>query len=109
MQSMTQNKKLKHLSTQQANAHGVEQKLKIQDDGVQLNVETNLQNTQKSNKKFAFRTNFNEWEYKFPRSYKERYGVEYTPSFKCNTNLWAKASYYIVDLLQMVFNLFNRK
>lgn len=109
MQSTTQNKKLKHLSIQQANALGVEKKLKIQDGGVQSNAETNLQNTQKINKKFAFRTSFNEWEYRFPRSYKERYGVEYTPSFKCNTNLWAKASNYIVDLLQMVFDLFNRK
>jgi hypothetical protein len=109
MQSTTQKQKLKHLSIQQANALGVEKKLKIRDVGVQQNAETNLQNTQKTNNKFAFRTSFNEWEYKFPRSYKERYGVEYTPSFKCNTNLWAKASYYIVDLLQMVFNLFNRK
>jgi hypothetical protein len=92
MQSMMQKQKLKHLSTQQANAHGVEKKSKIQDDGVQQSAETNLQNTQKPNNKFAIRTNYNEWDYKFPRSYKERYGVEYTPIKK---SLWARIAYHL--------------
>lgn len=109
MQSMTQKQKPKHLSIHQENALGVEKKLKIQDVGVQPNAEMNLRNMQKPNKKFAFRTSFNEWEYKFPRTYKERYGVEYTPTFESNDSLWAKASFYIGDLLQMVFNLLIRK
>jgi len=108
MQSITQKQKLKHLSTQQANAHGVGKKLKIQDVGVQQNAETNLRDTQKPNEKYAFRTNFNEWDYKFPRSYKERYGVEYTPTKK---SLWAKALFYVyVKFFRRYFCIYiNRK
>ena len=69
MQSKEQKQMQKPLSTIRANVRGVEKEFPIHDDGAVQTVETNILNTQRSK--------FNIWDFKFPRTYKERYGVEY--------------------------------